>query len=254
MLLSIAEAGHEIGNHSFGHETGFHTQPEDDIRSELARTDTAIEYVTGYRPVGFRGPSYGISKGVLNALAARDYLYDATTFPTLIGPLARLYYRVRAAGEDPVGGEAAPMLGESGFAALRSLRPYRWQLAAGNSLMEIPITTMPLLRLPIHATYLQWLGSFSPRLAIAYFCTALGLCRLRAVAPSLILHPTDFIGCDDITSLGHLPAMNVPGARKRKLMIEMVNILAERFVILPLRSYAEGLARETTLRVRRADF
>ena len=31
--------------------------------------------------------------------------------------------------------------------------PYRWQLAEGRSLLEIPVTTMPVTRLPFHMSY-----------------------------------------------------------------------------------------------------
>lgn len=72
--------------------------------------------------------------------------------------------------------------------AFGKLRPYQWN----NGLTEIPVTTMPLTRLPIHLTYLVFLASFCMPLAILYWKIALTFCRLRGVAPSILLHPTRF--------------------------------------------------------------
>ena len=56
----------------------------------------------------------------------------------------------------------------------------------------LPVTTMPLFRVPIHFSYLLYLGGKSPALARLYWRTALRMCRLRRVEPSVLLHPLDF--------------------------------------------------------------
>ena len=62
------------------------------IEDEIARTEDAILATTGRRPVGFRGPGYAWSGELLEILSERGYLYDASTLPTYLGPLARAYY------------------------------------------------------------------------------------------------------------------------------------------------------------------
>ena len=62
--------------------------PEALVR-ELERTETAVQRATGQRPIGFRGPGYSWSTTLLEILADRGYLYDASTLPTYLGPLAR---------------------------------------------------------------------------------------------------------------------------------------------------------------------
>ncbi len=54
--------------------------------------EAAIDAATGQRPVGFRGPGYSWSPTLLEVLVDRGYLYDASTLPTYLGPLARAYY------------------------------------------------------------------------------------------------------------------------------------------------------------------
>jgi peptidoglycan-N-acetylglucosamine deacetylase len=95
-LVSIAEAGHEIGNHSFHHEPWLHLYSEPQIMNEIARAEEEIERVTGQRAVGFRGPGFSCSETLLNVLQRRGYKYDCSTFPTYLGPLARTYYFMTA--------------------------------------------------------------------------------------------------------------------------------------------------------------
>jgi peptidoglycan/xylan/chitin deacetylase (PgdA/CDA1 family) len=91
-LRAIAEAGHEIGNHSFRHEPWLHLYSPQELAEELSQAEDAIAAATGCRPVGFRGPGFSFSPELLAELARRGYEYDASTFPTFLGPAARLYY------------------------------------------------------------------------------------------------------------------------------------------------------------------
>src|SRR5690606_37621560 len=58
VLKSIADAGHEIGNHSFHHEPWLHLYTAEQIAEEFARTEAALLTATGRRPTGFRGPGF----------------------------------------------------------------------------------------------------------------------------------------------------------------------------------------------------
>ncbi len=87
-LAAIAAAGHEIGNHSFKHEPWLHLYSVEELEEEISAAESALEAATGVRPTGFRGPGYSLSPEVLACLARRGYQYDASTFPTFLGPLA----------------------------------------------------------------------------------------------------------------------------------------------------------------------
>ena len=91
VLKSLATAGHEIGNHSFHHEPWLHLYTEEQIENDLIKAEAAIERATGHRPIGFRGPGFSVSYNTLQVLARRGYSYDASTFPTYMGLLARMY-------------------------------------------------------------------------------------------------------------------------------------------------------------------
>ena len=91
-LRAIADAGHEIGNHSFHHEPWLHLYSAEQLGDELTRAQDAIESATGKRPVGFRGPGFSLSRQTLSTLIDLGIEYDCSTLPTFIGPLARMYY------------------------------------------------------------------------------------------------------------------------------------------------------------------
>jgi hypothetical protein len=188
----------------------------------------------------------------LEVLARRGYLYDASTFPTFLIPLARAYYFMTARFS-PEEKRLRRTLGGTWEAGLRPIRPYRWRTPSG-AVLEIPVTTMPLLRLPIHVSYVHCLGAFSPRLALSYFEWALRLCRWTNTPPSVLLHPTDFLGSDDTAELHFFPGMSLPSRRKVALVGELLRRLTEQFSVVPLGQYAQELARKTKLPARQPDF
>jgi peptidoglycan-N-acetylglucosamine deacetylase len=238
-LRSIAAAGHEIGNHSFHHEPWLHLYNADDIDREIADAEAAITRATGHVPRGFRGPGFSVSRDVLEALQRRGYHYDASTFPTFIGPLARAYYFFNATLSADEKAERKLLFGGI-REGLRSLKPYTWRLSAGP-LLEIPVTTMPLTRAPFHLSYILYLATFSPRVALAYFKTALWLCRLRRVSPSLLLHPLDFLSGDDIDALKFFPAMQMPAAQKLDLVATALTTYRDMFDVVSMQQHADQI-------------
>ena len=239
-LRSIADAGHEIGNHSFNHEPWLHRYSDDAIESEIALAEEHIERVTGQRPVGFRGPGFSFSPVVLRTLCRRGYRYDASTFPTFIGPLARAYYFMKSTLPKAELRRRSALFG--GLAdGLRPNKSFCWQLDCGD-LLEIPVTTMPIVRLPIHVSYLVYLGMFSRSLARAYFGFALALCKLTGTQPSLLLHPLDFLGCEDNKTLAFFPGMKLKRAAKLAIVGDAIDMLAASHEIVTMRDHA-ALAR-----------
>src|SRR5450755_1973924 len=146
ILRSIADAGHEIANHSFRHEPWLHLYSKDELNRELELAEHWIEIATGQKPNGFRGPGFSVSNTVIEALVSRGYRFDASTLPTFIGPIARLYYFLTATLDATQREERSRLFG-SYKDGLRPLKPHYWQTLAGP-LLEMPVTTMPLLRTP----------------------------------------------------------------------------------------------------------
>jgi peptidoglycan-N-acetylglucosamine deacetylase len=256
VLASIAAAGHEIGNHSFHHEPWLHLYSPEQIDEEISAAEDAIEAATGYKPSGFRGPGYSQSPAVLDCLARRGYQYDASTLPTILGPLARTYYFLTSRLSTEERRQRRQLFGGC-REGLRPIRPYWWQFAeqaadvhAKRRLLEIPVTTLPLLRVPIHFSYLLFLRQFSLTAAWSYWRLAMRLCRLTGVEPSLLLHPLDVLGGDEEPDLNFFPAMGMAGQKKRAFVRELLVDFGRRFRVLPLGQYAAALAQRTNLHAR----
>jgi peptidoglycan-N-acetylglucosamine deacetylase len=252
-LQSIVEAGHEVSNHSFRHEPWLHLYTEQQVVEELSRAEEAIERVTGQRPVGFRGPGYSLSPTVLRVLAQRGYQYDASTLPTFLGPLARAYYfmTTKLSAEDK---EHRKRLFGGWRDGLQPIHPYRWQIDDySQEIIEIPVTTMPFLKLPFHISYILYIFQFSPVLARAYFRMAMHLCRLTRTHPSLLMHPLDFLGGDDINELSFFPAMNLCGEEKVKLVSDILSIYSEYYTVVPMHEHVCALSQEKGITTVRAD-
>lgn len=216
-IKQISDANHEIGNHSFRHEPWLHLYSKAELIEEFERTENALEKVTRKRPKGFRGPGYSLSPTVLEVLAERSYEYDCSTLPTYIAPLARAYYFFKSPEMSPEEKEKRKKLFGKFSDGFQSLKPYRWQIGE-RTLTEIPVTTLPLFKTPIHFSYLLYLATFSELAAKTYFKTALRFCTLNKIAPSLLLHPLDFLDGNDAEELKFFPAMNLPAAKKMELV------------------------------------
>jgi hypothetical protein len=227
ILRAIAEAGHEIGNHSFHHEPWLHLYSEAEVEQEIAAAEVAIEKATGVRPRGFRGPGFSVSPRVLQVLARRGYRYDASTFPTFIGPLARAYYFATARLTPQQKAQRRKLFGTLGD-GLRPVTPYRWQTEP-HPLVEIPVTTVPWVKVPFHVSYLLYLATFHRSAALAYFRSALLACRAARIGPSLLLHPLDFLGGDEVHELAFFPAMSLPSEQKVALCCDILKMFASYF-------------------------
>jgi peptidoglycan/xylan/chitin deacetylase (PgdA/CDA1 family) len=231
-LKLIPTDGHEIGNHSFKHEPWLQRYTREEIVAELAKTEETLASISDQKLIGFRGPGYSLSNDVLEVLCERGYQFDASTLPTYLGPLARMYYFFRSNLSAEQTEDRANLFGSfaDGF---RRLKPYRWKTAKGK-ITEIPVTTIPLVRAPFHFSYLLFLAKYNETLATMYFRFALAMCKLTRTSPSLLLHPLDFLGGDEIEELSFFPGMDLDGEYKRQFCSKMLGIYAKNFRVLPM--------------------
>lgn len=246
-LSSIVKAGHELANHSFSHEPWLQRYSREQLELEFEQAELAISRHTSERLTGFRGPGFSCSPDVIRLLMEKGYEYDGSTFPTFLGPAARAYYFFRSQFSQAEKEKRKNLFGNwtDGF---QRLKPYHWRAAEGQ-VLEIPVSTMPLFRVPYHLSYVHYLGQYSAGLAQSYFWTALQLSRWTGVEPSVLLHPLDFLGGDDEPDLAFFPGMKSPGSRKLKIVRASLELLSRQFEVLPMGEYARRL-RERKLPCR----
>lgn len=242
-LREIVRRGHEVGNHSFRHESWLHTYSREELEEEVARAETHIERATGQRPTGFRGPGFSWSPALLEVLAGRGYRYDASTLPTYIGPLARLYY-FWTADLSPEEKATRKKLFGTFRDGLRPVKPYYWQLNNRQTMLEVPVTTIPVIKTPFHFSYLLYLSGFSMTLADTYLDLAIRLCKLTGTRPSYLLHPLDLIGGDEMPALRFFPGMDIPSERKIEVFRRVIGRLSRSFRLVNMSEHVGQLSRE----------
>jgi hypothetical protein len=120
-------------------------------------------------------------------------------------------------------------------------------------LLEIPVTTMPIFKVPIHVSYVLYLAKFSPALATLYFRMALIMCKLTGVSPSILLHPLDFMNSEDAPELNFFPAMQMSLTKKLAMLGKILTLLQGQYDVVSMQQYAEQVA-QTTLSVREPKF
>jgi peptidoglycan/xylan/chitin deacetylase (PgdA/CDA1 family) len=239
-LRAIAAAGHEIGNHSFRHEPWLHLYSEGELDAEIARAEEAIERASGARPLGFRGPGFSISDTTLRVLSRRGYLYDATVFPNLLNPLARAYFFATSNLSAEEREQRKELFG-TWRDALRRVKAHGWRIEE-RTLIEIPVTTMPLFKIPIHFSYVLYLSAFSQALARLYFKFALAMCRVTGTEPSLLLHPLDFLGAEDDRDLAFFPGMRLARDAKLTLLSDTIADLQRSYEVVTMCAHARKVA------------
>lgn len=79
----VAAAGHEIACHSLLHRKIFDLTPQE-FREDTHRAKAVIEDATGKKVVGYRAPSFSVtreSSWALDILAEQGFQYDSSVFP-----------------------------------------------------------------------------------------------------------------------------------------------------------------------------
>jgi peptidoglycan-N-acetylglucosamine deacetylase len=233
VLQSIVDRGHEVGNHSFHHESWLKTYSPEKIEQEIIQAEEAILKATGVRTIMFRGPGFSWSKDLLKVLQKRKYIFDASTLPSYISPLMRQYYFWNSTLTKEEKESRKELFGsfKEGF---YPLKPYKFQLDNQQEIVEIPVTTMPVLKLPFHQSYLLYISNISIGLMKLYLNIAILLCKITKTSPSYLLHPLDLMGADHVPSLAFFPGMNIKSERKLQIFEIAMTKLKKSFDLMPM--------------------
>ena len=247
-LKFLADRGHEVGNHSFNHEPWLQLYSKDRIKWEILETEEHIIRLIGKKPIGFRGPGFSWSSDLFEVLFKNGYLYDATTLPTYLGPMASAYYFRNPNLTTEEKNKRKEILGFG--EGMRPAKPYYWKLPSGGKLLEIPVTTIPIIKTPFHMSYLLFLGRFSVFIMLLYLKIALTMCRLTRTEPSFVIHPTDLIGGDQVPDMKFFPGMDLTADYKLYLFKRVIVELSKRYTLVNMRSHAESILERNNLDIK----
>ncbi|MBI5836653.1 MAG: DUF3473 domain-containing protein [Candidatus Eisenbacteria bacterium] len=159
-LAEIQAAGHEIASHGQAHELLYSQGPER-FAADLRRSLEVLGEKTGGPILGYRAPSYSVTRRSLwayDVLADQGIAYDSSVYP-----IARRRYGIPDA----------------------PLSPYRVPVEGGGSVVEFPMTALPLgpWRLPAAS------GAYLRLLPPAVHHAALRACERRGSPGIVNVHP-----------------------------------------------------------------
>lgn len=163
LVRAIADAGHEIGSHSYDH-VRIHRHTPKSFAEDLRRSVGALEQAAGVPVVGFRAPTFSLTRQTAwaaDVLLASGLRYDSSLFP------------VR---HDRYGVPDAPRV------------PF-WLTAAGGRILELPPLSYRLLGLNLPVAGGGYFRLFPPKVMAA------GIRQMDgdpAALAMLYFHPWEF--------------------------------------------------------------
>lgn len=83
IVVAIKEQGHEVASHGYGHQI-IYEQTHKEFAADVEKSLLILENITGERVLGYRAPSYSITRASMWAwqtLADLGLIYDSSIFP-----------------------------------------------------------------------------------------------------------------------------------------------------------------------------
>ena len=145
-LIQATKAGHDLGNHSWGHAYDLSTWSAAQIESDLRRCDLLLRQL-GTIPQGFRAPGYVHNLRLLSQVAKMGYIYDSSRLPSPPYYAAKL----AAIGYKKLLGHASKSQIRGAACFWGQARPF---FMTQVGLWEIPISVTPWSYLPMVGTFL----------------------------------------------------------------------------------------------------
>jgi peptidoglycan/xylan/chitin deacetylase (PgdA/CDA1 family) len=156
IVRKIKKLGHEIASHGYSHEPLKNKSYREQER-EIEAVTEAIKKI-GLKPMGFRAPKCLVDRQMLEIIYKFGYRYDSSLHPTLV---PGRYYKF--------------------------FSPRKWyKVFSDRDFLEIPITVLPILRLPISWLWIRNFGAWYGKMLTS-------LTRMVDDYAVFYVHPWEFV-------------------------------------------------------------
>lgn len=243
LLKDIIKRGHEIANHTMNHAEGFSFLPFDKKVKEIEEAEHIIKNELGVITKGFRTPSNDVDIDVLRILEDRGYVYDSSLLPTYYASLIKSlkFVSLKIPRKNHYLGKFS-----HGLAPLYPYHPSSeaiWKKGV-MKIIEVPITTMPLFRLPFHASFTfaaYHLGLGSMLFDIGYY-----LLKTTPLPLNMVFHTNELSDPIYDHAIRRQFGLNLPLKIKQKICAHILRAITKDFKFSTSLEYATLLDTDIT--------
>lgn len=238
LLKKAVKKGHEIANHSMNHSEGFSYLSFNEKKKEIEGAEQIIQNELGVSTKGFRTPSNDVDSEVLKILEDKGYVYDSSLMPTYYGPLLKKLkfsaLKINRKGH---------YLGKPIY-GLAPLGPYHpsyeaiWKKGQ-MKILEVPITTMPWVRFPFHASFT--FASYQLGLGCSLFNLGYMLLSLTSLPLNFVFHTNELSVPIYEKGIKRQFGLNLPLKEKQKICNHMLSAIKRDFKIITTLEYSNLL-------------
>jgi peptidoglycan-N-acetylglucosamine deacetylase len=231
MLMRMAAAGHELASHTMTHPFNLSHLSRARKEEEIVSVAREIEDAIGERVVGFRAPCLDVDEEIVEILEARGYWYESSVLPFYFKQLQEFAYGLMTRGRFRSTGDW-----RNSFAPGNPYRPAEGKLHRRGSrrITEVPIATVPGVRLPFYSTIHFAFGRAS-------FDASYALLRRGRPQFTYELHSIDLADCasdgleERYPGISRHPCLKQPAAKNAEFLRYAIRRFQEDYTLKTMR-------------------
>jgi len=221
VIEEMANEGHEVANHSLSHPQNFSSLSYENLKKEIMEADSILRESARCSIYGFKSPGWSTNRHMLSVLSELNYQYDSSVMPSFLLPVLSLARYILSRGI-----RTNKKYGSSRL-ALTPLKPY----SLGQSVIEIPNSTLPIVRMPFHSTFVYLLGK-------KYFRVGEWMLRRRNLPLVYVFHAIDLLPQNVDSRLSCFPAMRRSLRERYEIVRYILEVIQTDFQLMTSRQLA----------------
>jgi hypothetical protein len=251
LLRRMTGAGHELANHTMTHPFNLSRLSKARKEEEIVSTGRLLEDATGIAVVGFRAPCLDVDEEIVDLLERHGYRYESSVLPFYLKQVQEFAYGVICHGRfRSTGGwqnsfaPGEPYVPERGQLHRRASngvgRNDAHQPSVARSLVEVPIATLPIIRVPFYSTIHFALGRAS-------FDASYALLRRGRRHFTYELHSIDLADCredalaDRYPGIDRHPCLKQSAARNADFLRHAIRRFQQDYELMTMRDMVARL-------------
>ena len=242
-LNRMVAAGHELANHTMSHFHNLSRLPVAKKEAEIVSAGRLIEAITGQQVVGFRAPCLDVDEETVEILERHGYWYESSVLPFYFKQLQELAYGLLCHGRFRRTGNW-----QNSFAPAEPYRPApgRMHRRGSRSITEVPIATLPILRVPFYSTVHFALGRAS--FDASYELLRRGRSQFTYELHSIDLadYVEDGLG-ERYPGIHRHPCLKRPASENRRFLVHAIRRFQQDYTLTTLREMVGTLRSDAHL-------